>query len=74
MKIKLRLHKDKSTLHEGIYEVSDAESFGRACADAWAQIREKRLASASSIGALFDALNDQMLDELHGAEIDISEV
>jgi hypothetical protein len=59
-------------LHEGSYDVSDAESFGRACAHAWTQLREQRLANASSIGALFDALDERLLDELYGAKISLS--
>ena len=72
MKVTLRVHKDGAALHEGIYDVSDAESFGRACAQAWTQLRERRLANASSIGALFDALDERLLDELYGAKISLS--
>lgn len=72
MKVKLRVHKDSSTLYEGIYDVSDAESFGRACADAWNELRDRKLKTATSIGALFDQINEQLLDELYGAEIRLS--
>ena len=72
MKVKLRIHKDRAALYEGIYDVSDAESFGRACADIWNQLRERKLATATSIGALFDELNEQLLDELYGAQISLS--
>lgn len=69
MKMKLRLEKADLVLLEHDYDISDAESFGRACADAWAQLRERRLEQATSIGALFEHLNDQLLDELDGARI-----
>jgi hypothetical protein len=72
MKVKLRIHKGKTVLYEGIHDVSDADSFGKACADVWNQLHERRLAQANSIGALFDALDQQLLDELHGAEIGLS--
>jgi hypothetical protein len=72
MKVKLRVHKGRSALYEGTYDVSDAESFGKACADVWNQMRDRRLATATSIGALFDQLNEQLLDELHGAQISLS--
>jgi hypothetical protein len=72
MKVKLRIRKDGKALYEGIYDVSDAESFGKACADAWTELRERRLAKASSIGALFDELDERLLDELYGADISLS--
>jgi hypothetical protein len=45
---------------------------GSACADAWTKLEEQRLASASSIGALFDQLDERLLEELYGAEISLS--
>ena len=53
--------------------MSDADSFGRACADIWNQLRERRLAMAS-IGALFDELDEQLLDELYGSNISLSKL
>lgn len=72
MKVKLRIHKDGAALYEGTYDVSDAGSFGNACADAWTKLQEQRLARASSIGALFEELDERLLDELYGAEISLS--
>ena len=72
MKVKLRISKDEAALFEGIYDIADAESFGRACADAWLRLRDRRLGQANSIGALFEALDERLLDELHGAEISIA--
>ena len=72
MKVKLRIHKDGAALYEGSYGVVDADGFGRACADVWTQLRERRLARASSIGALFDELDERLIEELYGAEISLS--
>ena len=72
MKVKLRIHKDGAPLYEGTYDVSDAESFGSACADVWNQLRDRKLTTATSIGALFDQLNEQLLDDLYGAQISLS--
>lgn len=72
MKVRLRIHKHGAALYEGTYDVSDAASFGRACADAWSRLQEQRLAKATSIGALFDQLDERLLEELYGAEISLS--
>jgi hypothetical protein len=57
-----------------VYEIGDAEAFGRACSHAWAQMREQRLARATSIGALFEELDDQVLGDLDGANLRFSRV
>jgi hypothetical protein len=72
MKVKLRIHKHGAALCEGSYDVSDARSFGNACSDAGTKLQEQRLARASSIGALFEELDERLLDELYGAEISLS--
>jgi len=72
MKIRLQLLKDKSPLLESVYDVSDAESFGLACADAFSQLRSKELNQATSVGAMMDMLNQNVLEVLHGASIAIS--
>jgi hypothetical protein len=72
MKVKLCIRRGGSSLFEGNYEVTDSDSFGRACADAWEQIRTRRLDQATSVGALMDMLNQTVLDELQGAEITLS--
>lgn len=71
MKIKVRLNKDKKTLLESNYEVSDADSFGRACADAFSRLRSQELERATSVGAMMDMLNRSVLDVLDGATISI---
>jgi hypothetical protein len=72
MNVRLQIRKDGSALYEGLYDISDADSFGHACADAWRQLREQRLAKATSIGALYDALDDELLEGLVGAEFSLS--
>jgi hypothetical protein len=72
MKVKLRVQKKGTALYEGTYDVTDADSFGTACADVWNHLLERRLARASSIGALFDELDEGLLDELYGADISLS--
>ena len=72
MKIKLRIERGGASLFEGTYDVTDADSFGLACADAWEQIRTRRLDKASSVGALMEMLHQNVLDELQGAQITLS--
>jgi hypothetical protein len=70
MKVKLRIKSDDSLVYEGTY----AESFGAACADAWEKLRTERLEKATSIGALYDVLNDNVLDLLLGAKLSVDKV
>ncbi len=72
MKVKLQLRKDGTVLQEGVYDVSDAETFGAACAQVWKQVIESKLLNASSVGALYDMLSESVLDQLQGATIMIS--
>jgi hypothetical protein len=74
MKVKLRIMSDDVRLYEGTYDIRDAESFGAACADAWEKLRTERLDHATSIGALFDVLNDSVLDLLQGAKITLEKI
>jgi len=71
MKIKLRMTKGGQTLLETGHDVTDAESFGRACADAFSQLRSKELGEATSVGAMMDMLNVNVLEVLDGATISI---
>jgi hypothetical protein len=69
LKVKLRIANADVVLYEGTHDIRDAESFGAACAQAWEQLRLQRLEKATSIGALYDVLNDNVLDLLQGATI-----
>lgn len=72
MMIKLRIEKGDVMLYEQNYDISDAESFGKACAHAWSQLRGQRLDRATSVGALFERLNDPLIDELDGITISLA--
>jgi hypothetical protein len=69
MNVKLKITKDGASLYEGVHDISDAGSFGKACADAWAKLRERKFEMATSIGALYEALDDGVLSDLRGARI-----
>jgi hypothetical protein len=69
MKIKLRIRKAGLSLFESVYEINDAERFGKGCTDAWIQIRDRELGDATSIGDFMDRMDQNVLDQLHGAEI-----
>ena len=72
MNISLQIRRNGSLLFERTYDIRDADSFGRACADAWTQLRDQRLSKTTSIGALYDALDDQLLEGLMDAQISLS--
>ncbi len=74
MKTKLVIKKKGIALYEGMHEITDAESFGRAFADVWAQLQDRRLQKTTSIGALMEVLNEDMFEELDGAEIHLGNV
>ena len=69
MKVKLRITKAGASIYEGLYDVTDAESFGKACADAWGRLKQQVMEEESSIGALMEHLECDVLDRLHGAHI-----
>jgi hypothetical protein len=69
MKTKLRITKGSASIYEGIYDVSDAESFGEACADAWWALKQRQMEKETSIGALMEHLERDVLHELIGAHV-----
>jgi hypothetical protein len=71
MKVKLRITKDGAALYEGTYNVADADSFGKACADLWWKLRQQQLAKETSIGAVMERLDNNVLDWLNGAHISL---
>jgi hypothetical protein len=74
MKSKLTITSKGAALYEGVHVITDAESFGRAFADVWAQLQDRRLQKTTSIGALMEVLNDDLLEELNGAQISLERV
>jgi hypothetical protein len=71
MKIKLMVKKDGASLYSAMHDVSDADSFGKACADAWRKLRQRRLDQETSIGALMENIDGNVLDQLSGAQISV---
>ena len=69
MKVNLKIEKNGSILYERAHQISDAESFGKACSEAWMLLHNQRMARATSIGALYEELNDQLLGEFDGARL-----
>jgi hypothetical protein len=71
MKAQLRITKDGAVIHSGVYEMDDADSFGKACSIAWSALRARQLNEETSIGALMEHLDRGVLDLLKGAQITI---
>ena len=71
MLVKLRIAKDNRVLFAGSYDVANADSFGKACADAWSRLRQAQLNQETSIGALMEHLDDDVLQQLHGAHLSL---
>jgi hypothetical protein len=74
MKARLQITKGNAVLHSGVYEIDDADGFGRACTDVWSALRERQLSRETSIGALMENLDHSVLDELTGAQITVAAV
>ena len=72
MRIKLQIAKDGTSLYAGAYEVEDAQSFGKACSDAWQQLQRAQLNRETSIGAVMEHVNDSVLNQLDGSTISIT--
>jgi hypothetical protein len=69
MGFKLQVVKDDTLIYQRNYDVADATSFRHAFADLWVQLRQKQFDRESSIGALMEHLDDQVIDQLDGAQI-----
>lgn len=74
MKIRLIIRKKGTALYEGVHEITDAESFGRAFTEAWAQLQDRRLQETPSIGALMETLNEDVIEQLDGAQLVLEKV
>ena len=72
MKVRLRITKKGTQLYGNEYEIGDADDFGRACSDAWRQLQEIQLKQESSIGALMENINKNVLELLNGASITVT--
>ena len=60
MKVKLQIAKHDAVLFAATYDIGDAESFGRACADVWTQLRQQQFDKETSIGALMEQLGSAL--------------
>lgn len=74
MKARLQIARDGTVLHSGVYDIDDADDFGKACAHAWSALRERQLNQETSIGALMENLDRSVLDLLAGAAITVAAV
>ena len=74
MQLKLSVTRRGTPICESTYQVSDAESFGAACSDIWEKLNRRKIASASSIGALYDSLEDSKAADLRGLRIEFEPV
>jgi len=72
MKLKLQIEKHGARLFADTYDISDAETFGNACADAFDKLRGRRLEKATSIGAVLEDINNYALEDLQDARITLS--
>jgi len=69
MKMRLEIRKNGGTVFEGVLDATDAESFGTSWADVWNALSRQSAEAATSIGALYERLNERVLDQLNGAEV-----
>jgi hypothetical protein len=69
MKINLQLRKGNVLLYEGVHDVTDADSFGRAFAQVWTSVHDDRLCQTTSIGQLMELVPDETIAEINGAEL-----
>lgn len=74
MKVRLSIRKDDRRLYDGEYDIVDAKSFGAAFAGAWNDMQARRLGKTTSVGDLMDAIGDNELEELDGAEFTLQKV
>lgn len=67
MKVRLQIIKNGSPIYSGTYDITGADSFGEAFAHVWSQVRQEQFNEESSIGALMDNLDNDVLDRIDGA-------
>lgn len=69
MKVKLQIIKDGAPIYSGTYDIAGADNFGKAFADVWSKVRQEQFDEETSLGALMDHLDGDVLDQLDGAHI-----
>jgi hypothetical protein len=74
MKVQLQVIRNDKTLCVGTYDIDDSDSFTRAFADVWQQLRRKQLDQEPSIGAVMENLADDVVSQLDGMAITIQKI
>jgi hypothetical protein len=74
MKARLQITKNGAVLHSGVYEIDNADDFGKACASVWTALRERQLNQETSIGALMDHFDRSVIDQLANAQMTVTAV
>ena len=74
MKIKLEFKENGTDLYLGVHEIENAEDFGRAFAAAWQELHRAQLDHESSVGALMEHINENVLGRLDGASITVTKI
>jgi hypothetical protein len=69
MRIKLSVTKASTLLYQGIHDIEDSQDFRRAFGDVWFELQNRRLQKAPNIGATMEAVAEDLLEDLSGAEI-----
>jgi hypothetical protein len=54
MKLALRITRAGTALYAGIYDVTDAGTFGQACADAYSKLMQEQFRKERNVGALME--------------------
>jgi hypothetical protein len=72
MMINLEIRKSGQVLYSARRPVNDAESFGRIFSELWSTLRTQQFDEETSIGALMDHLDADILNQLNGAEIHLN--
>jgi hypothetical protein len=73
MKLALRITKAGTTLYAGIYDITDAETFGKACTDAYSKLLREQFLKETNVGGLREHVENEA-SLLDGALISIEHV
>ena len=73
MKLAVRITKSGTALYAGAYDVTDAETFGKACADAYSKMMEEQFRKESNVGVLMEDIENEA-SLLDGALISMQRV
>jgi hypothetical protein len=54
MKLALRITRAGTVLYAGVYDITDAGTFGQACADAYSKLMQEQFRKERNVGALME--------------------